>query len=89
MFGKLFGFIQRKKKQTASILNPNTWGLIDIIEYEHLPHQGEYIYLSKPGQYYVVVSVIHYVDFDGKVLIRYLTASPVEIDVVKPGNKKS
>jgi hypothetical protein len=88
MLCKIFGFLCKKKKLTVSILNPNTWGLIDIIEYEHLPHQGEYIYLSKPSQYYVVVSVIHYVDLDGKVLLRYLTASPVEIEVVKPGNKK-
>lgn len=89
MLRKLFGFIWKKRVQKASLMSADSWSLIDVIEYQDLPIKGSLIYLAERNQYYEVVHVIHYADFDFKVLRKYLIVQQVPNELVRPTDKKS
>ncbi len=82
-----FNFLRRlwkKDTQKLTLLSAKSWQFVDVIECDELPIKGSLVYLAKPGVYYEVVHVIHYADFDFRVLRKYLIVEPVPTELIKP-----
>lgn len=81
MFFNLFG---KKKTKTFSLLLAKSWIIVGYVEGDTPPSIGEYIYLSEKNEYYTVISIVNYYDYDGKLLERYYLVDPIDNKLVKP-----